>query len=102
MNVFSFSLSGRFCVQWLILWQVAYFFVFPYLSNGFLPSFGCSLLVNSCLVILQFGLFDCCGVGVRFKYLGVWYSIFVFFLCNLVSLFFSVSVYERMFGILVS
>ena len=73
MNVFSFSLSRQFCAQWLILWQMAHFVGFPYLSKGFLPCLDCGLFVGSCLAILQFRLFDCCC-----KYLGVW---MVFFFC---------------------
>ena len=85
MNVFSFSLSGQFCAQWLILWQMAHFIGFPNLSKGFLPYLDCGLPVSSSLAILQFELFDCGCVGVRCKYLGVWYGIFFFFLYGLVS-----------------
>ena len=77
------SLSGQFCVQWLILWQMALCWVS--ISTGFLPCLDCGLHVSSCLATLQFGLFDCGCVGVRCKYLGVWYGIV--FLYDLVSLF---------------
>ena len=79
MNVFSLSLSGQFCDQWLILWQMAHFIGFPYLSKGFLSCLDCGLFVGSCLAILQFGLFDCC-----YKCLEVWYGFFFsffFFFC---------------------
>ena len=77
-SVFSFSLPGRFCAEWLTLWRMAYFVGFPYISNGFLPSFGCGLLVNSCLVILQFG----------YLIVVMWVSIISIFECGMVFLFF--------------
>ena len=83
MNVFSFSLSGKFCVRWLILWQMAFCWVS--ISKEFLPGLDCSLHVSSCLAILQIGLFDCGCVDVRCKHLGIWYSVLFFY--DLVSLF---------------
>ena len=79
MNVFSFSLSGKFCVRWLILWQMAHFVGFPYLSKEFLPGLDCSLHVSSCLAILQIRLFHCGCVDVRCKNLGIWYGVLFFY-----------------------